>query len=70
MKGQISRICLPRKRYHQWDGKNTKDVKDYLTYIADDKRRSMVESVLEAFNENLRSVSFRTGVNHGDFNGM
>jgi Ser/Thr protein kinase RdoA (MazF antagonist) len=60
------------RRYHQWDGKNTTDLRKFVHSIADDKRRAMVESVLDAFEEELilsgASHKFRKGINHGDFN--
>ena len=60
-------------RYHQWDGKNTADLKDFLHCIKDDSRRSMINSILEAFESDLIesgvASTFRKSVNHADFNG-
>jgi Ser/Thr protein kinase RdoA (MazF antagonist) len=60
------------KRYHQWDGRNTADLRNFVHCIHDDKRRHMVESVIDAFQTVLIDTGvgehFRTGVNHGDFN--
>mmetsp|Transcript_16514 Transcript_16514/g.30688 ORF Transcript_16514/g.30688 Transcript_16514/m.30688 type:complete len:443 (+) Transcript_16514:275-1603(+) len=61
------------KRYHQWDGKNTLDLKDFIKYIKDDRKRSMVNSVLDAFKKdlidtNIAESSFSKGMIHGDFN--
>jgi Ser/Thr protein kinase RdoA (MazF antagonist) len=60
------------KRYHQWDGKNTLDLKDWVQYIKDDHRRSMVESVIETFQKELVDTrvaeSFQKSLIHGDFN--
>lgn len=61
------------RRYHQWDGKNTSDLKDFLQYIRDEGRRDMISSILKAFNTDLIesgvASKFRKSVNHGDFNG-
>jgi Ser/Thr protein kinase RdoA (MazF antagonist) len=64
---------LAAKRYHQWDGKNTLDLRDFTHYINDDRKRNMVESVLDAFQTDLTDskvaeTSFSTGLIHGDFN--
>ena len=60
------------KRYHQWDGKNTKDLKDFVQYIDDPTRQSMVESVIASFNKELIdskvSELFPVGLIHADFN--
>ena len=60
------------KRYHQWDGKNTKDLKDFLHNIDDEARRKMVQNVLDTFDQRLIQSGvadmFRKGVIHGDFN--
>jgi Ser/Thr protein kinase RdoA (MazF antagonist) len=61
------------RRYHQWDGKNTADLRKYVHCIPDDNRRAMVESVLDAFDieftQNPEYVSsLRKGVIMGDFN--
>jgi hypothetical protein len=60
------------KRYHQWDGKNTMDLKDWTKYIQDDRKRSMIESILQAFDQDLiqsgDAGKFPTGLIHGDCN--
>lgn len=60
------------KRYHQWDGKNTTDLKDFVQYIDDPTRRSMIESVIATFQEELIDSKecdhFAVGLIHGDFN--
>lgn len=61
------------KRYHQWDGKNTADLKDFVHYVTDEKKRSMVISVIEAFQTDLidsgvAEQSFPKSLIHGDFN--
>jgi Ser/Thr protein kinase RdoA (MazF antagonist) len=61
------------RRYHQWDGKNTADLRKFVHCIPDENRRAMVESVLDAFDieftQNPEYVSsLRKGVIMGDFN--
>ena len=60
------------KRYHQWDGRNTSDLKNFTQYIKDDGKRAMVESILNAFQEEIIgsgvSESFEKALIHGDFN--
>mmetsp|Transcript_18512 Transcript_18512/g.42553 ORF Transcript_18512/g.42553 Transcript_18512/m.42553 type:complete len:440 (-) Transcript_18512:89-1408(-) len=61
------------KRYHQWDGKNTTDLRDFVRYVTDDRRRSIVESVIETFQNDLidsgvAEKSFATALIHADFN--
>jgi len=62
------------KRYHQWDGKNTTDLKDFVQYVTDDTRRSMVESVISSFQTDiLDKISsgekeYATSLIHADFN--
>ncbi len=62
------------KRYHQWDGKNTTDLKDFVQYVTDDTRRSIVESVIESFQTDiLDKISsgekeYATSLIHADFN--
>lgn len=60
------------KRYHQWDGKNTRDLKDFVQYVDDPKRRSMIESVIAAFEEELinskECEKFPVALIHADFN--
>lgn len=59
------------KRFHQWDGKNTMGVKDFVGYIQDPRRKALVESVLEAFQRDLidskEAESFPTSIIHGKF---
>lgn len=61
------------KRYHQWDGKNTADLRDFVKYVTNDRRRSMVESVIETFQKDLidskvAETSFKKSLIHADFN--
>lgn len=60
------------RRYHQWDGKNTAGLKNFVACIEDTRRRSMVESVLHAFQEDIIdskvSEEFPKSFIHGDFN--
>ena len=60
------------RRYHQWDGKNTADLKNFVDCIKDVRRKEMVESVLEAFQKELidskAAESFPKSLIHGDFN--
>lgn len=57
------------KRFHQWDGKNTMGLKDFVGCIQDPRRKALVESVLEAFQRDLidskASESFATSIIHG-----
>lgn len=63
---------IAAKRYHQWDGKNTKDLTDFVQYIKDARRKSMVESVIQAFTKDLIDTNvcddFPKAIIHGDFN--
>ncbi|GKY95096.1 hypothetical protein MPSEU_000473600 [Mayamaea pseudoterrestris] len=65
-------LLVSANRYHQWDTKNTSDLRKYLEYITDLKRRDMIESVINAFEERLFRTGvgdgYRRGVIHGDFN--
>jgi Phosphotransferase enzyme family len=67
-------LLIPARRFHQWDGKNTKELRGYLSYIRCPKRRGMIESIITAFDQTLVQTGladrFRKGINHGDFNGM
>ena len=60
------------KRYHQWDGKNTLGLKNFVQYIKDDSKRDMIESILSAFQQDIIdsgvSESFENALIHGDFN--
>ena len=62
-------LLIPARRYHQWDGKNMKDLRGFVQYIESDIRRRMVESVIDAFVADTAGIEFRTGINQGDFNG-
>jgi len=57
-------------QHHAWDGKNTLEVRGYTHYINDERRRDMVESILDAFQHEIidRKVQFRTGILQADFN--
>ena len=65
-------LLIPAQRYHQWDGKNTADLRKFVDYIEDEKRRSLVLSVLDAFQTEIldsgAAKNFRVGVIHGDYN--
>lgn len=60
------------QRFHAWDGKNTIQVRDWVSAIDNPKRLAMVESVISSFeNDILKSgagAKFRKGINQGDFN--
>ena len=60
------------KRYHVWDGRNTLDLANFTKYIADEDRRGLVHSVLdafrEAFGEDGSKVDFPEGILMGDYN--
>lgn len=60
------------KRYHQWDGKNTRDLKDFVQYVDDPTRKSMVESLIATFQEQLidskEAEKLPVGLIHADFN--
>lgn len=60
------------RRYHQWDGKNTADLKKFVHHIDNSRRRDLVCSVIEAFQRDIVDSGvadrFRKGVNHSDFN--
>lgn len=60
---------LASKRFHQWDGKNTMELKNFVGCIQDPRRKALVESVLEAFQKDLidskEAASFPTSVIHG-----
>lgn len=69
---QDASLMKAARRYHQWDGQHTADLRKFVHCITDDKRRGLVESVLDAFENDLIasevSLNFRKGINHGDFN--
>jgi len=61
------------KRYHQWDGKNTADLRGFVQYVTDDRRRSIVESVIDAFQTDILDSKvgetlFEKSLIHADFN--
>lgn len=59
------------KRFHQWDGKNTMGLKDFVHCIQDPRRKGLVESVLAAFQTDLIdskvSESFPKSIIHGAY---
>ena len=65
-------LLKPARRYHQWDGKNTLDLRPFCKYIQDEKRRAMILSIIDAFEQSIinsgDAAEFRVGMNHGDFN--
>lgn len=67
-------ILEASRRFHQWDGKNFSSVRKYVKYIRDDKRRNMIETIMDAFDNQIASKVkenpeyFRIGVNQGDYN--
>lgn len=61
------------KRYHQWDGKNTNDLRSFLSCIENIQRRNMIKNIIETFqseliDSNFAETYFRKGINHGDYN--
>jgi Ser/Thr protein kinase RdoA (MazF antagonist) len=58
------------KRYHAWDGQNTLDLRKYTHCIVNERRRVMVENVLNAFQHEIvePNVKFRTAILQADFN--
>ncbi|KAL7565318.1 hypothetical protein ACA910_014603 [Epithemia clementina (nom. ined.)] len=65
-------ILEPAARFHQWDGKNTSDLRSFTPCIDDERKRSLVVSILDAFKRDIIDSGdykeFRLGVNHGDYN--
>ena len=65
-------VLEPAGRYHQWDGKNTADLRSFSECIKDEQRRNLVVSILDAFQRDIidsgDSAKFRVGVNQGDYN--
>jgi hypothetical protein len=65
-------IWKAARRFHQWDGKHTCELRKYVNAIDNEKRRAMVESVIDAFEERIirtgLSQQFRKGILHGDYN--
>jgi len=61
-------IMTAARRFHQWDGKHTAELRTFTHCIHDEKRRGLVESVVDAFVDQLQNTPFRSGINHGDFN--
>jgi Phosphotransferase enzyme family len=66
-------LLIPARRFHQWDGKHTVELRTFLSYISIAKRRNMIESIIAAFDATIVQTGlaekFRKGINHGDFNG-
>jgi Ser/Thr protein kinase RdoA (MazF antagonist) len=60
------------KRYHQWDGKNTRDLAEFVDCIKDERKRNMVTSILDAFQTELIDSgvadTFPQALIHGDYN--
>ena len=42
-------LAEPARRYHQWDGKNTLDLRPFTKYIPSVERKALVESIIDAF---------------------
>ena len=67
-----SSLLKPARRFHQWDGKNTVELRSFTHCIANEKRRHMVESIIDTFEKDILksgvASEFRIGVNHADFN--
>lgn len=65
-------LLKPARRYHQWDGKHTSDIRPFTKYVEDEKRRGLILSIIDAFEREIinsgDAADFRVGVNHGDFN--
>jgi Ser/Thr protein kinase RdoA (MazF antagonist) len=65
-------LMVPARRYHEWDIKNTADLVKFVDYIDDEKRRSLVLSIIDSFKREMInsgvSRQFRQGVIHNDFN--
>lgn len=61
-------ILTAARRFHQWDGRHTGELRNFTGCITDEKRRGLVESVIDAFCEKLQTATFRLGLCHGDFN--
>jgi Ser/Thr protein kinase RdoA (MazF antagonist) len=65
-------LLIPARRYHQWDGKNTADLRRFADYVVDSRRKSLVLSILDAFEDEIlghnAAQKLRVGVIHGDFN--
>ena len=64
--------CRTADRYHAWDGKNTLDLQDFVHCIQDERRRKLVQNVLDSFREQLVECDdkpdFRKGILQADFN--
>lgn len=59
-------------RYHLWDGKNTLHLEKFVHSVTNDRRRRLVNSVLETFRselvDNPDKPNFRKGIMHADYN--
>lgn len=68
----VSKYSVPSQRFHAWDGKNTSRVRDFVSAIDHVERRTMVESVISAFEKDILNSGvgdkFRKGILQGDFN--
>lgn len=64
--------CKTADRYHAWDGKNTLDLQEFVHCIPNERRRTLVQSVLDSFRQQLveceDAPDFRTGILQADFN--
>jgi len=56
--------------FHAWDGKQTKEVRNFLSCIEDSARREMIDQIIKQFEEQVLPDSsyFRTGILQADFN--
>eukprot|EP00041_Stephanoeca_diplocostata_P011594 m.191785 g.191785 ORF g.191785 m.191785 type:complete len:383 (+) comp18600_c0_seq4:375-1523(+) len=57
-------------RYHQWDQRNTADLKPFTRYIPSDTRRALVEGIIKRFEAEVLPVqdALRRGPLQADFN--
>jgi Phosphotransferase enzyme family len=71
-----SSLWIPARRFHAWDGKNTLQLRQFVHYIANDARRAMISSIINAFENDIILTlppagvdqQLRRGLNHGDYN--
>jgi Ser/Thr protein kinase RdoA (MazF antagonist) len=65
-------VLAAAKRFHQWDGKHTMGLKNFVRHIPDPRRQALVESVLAAFQRDILDSkvcdTFQKSIIHGDFN--
>jgi Ser/Thr protein kinase RdoA (MazF antagonist) len=68
----MEKVPEAANRHHQWDGKNTTELRQFVHHIQDPCRRAMIENIIETFDKDLIqsgvAATFRTSVNHGDYN--